>query len=490
MHMPSPTLRIWPVPLLLLSLLGSTAWSPSSRAADPWMAPGDLRLRHAVQKIADLHLLPLPATTWPLAWSNLMELPSGATLEGLPDLDHPLAYLRFARDRSVHGEARGEMAILLRTQPVSDSGGSAAGTARAAGEWHVRQGWVGERFALAIATQSVFPTLDLGDLRDTQESFFTGTYLAAALGNWIVGIGAIDRWWGPGWESSLLLSTPVRPSPAVWVQTRNPFGSQPTTAGTTRSLPWTLTLLVSETDPGPGNDAAAPRLLGARGGLLPRPGMEVHLSHVQQTAQPTAVATQTATALDARYGFSPGSYWVDHGPEVPDTLGFYAQYVQQESPSRRDGDWLAGLDWTTRWRGGEQQWFLEYIARGATTGLLPTGQPLPTYFGHDTRGWSLGWMHFFPDGRDLDLSVHTIALPSVVPASGAPPELPAGTAQAAARPDDLWILRLRHAHLWLGGRIQWELELGENGFPDFSPSADPTVYADRWRVTGAWRYRF
>ena len=42
-----------------------------------------------------------------------------------------------------------------------------------------------------------------------------GSYIAARLGNWSVSLGKVDRWWGPGWDGSLILSTNARPIPAV-----------------------------------------------------------------------------------------------------------------------------------------------------------------------------------------------------------------------------------------------------------------------------------
>ena len=42
-----------------------------------------------------------------------------------------------------------------------------------------------------------------------------GTYGSMRLGNWLLTVGELDRWWGPGWDGSLLLSSNARPVPAV-----------------------------------------------------------------------------------------------------------------------------------------------------------------------------------------------------------------------------------------------------------------------------------
>ena len=53
---------------------------------------------------------------------------------------------------------------------------------------------------------------------DGDEFRADGSYLAFTLGNWGFSAGAIDRWWGPGWHSSLVLSTNARPVPGIALQ--------------------------------------------------------------------------------------------------------------------------------------------------------------------------------------------------------------------------------------------------------------------------------
>ncbi len=41
-----------------------------------------------------------------------------------------------------------------------------------------------------------------------------GSYLGVNVGNFMLSAGYIERWWGPGWDGSLILSTNARPIPA------------------------------------------------------------------------------------------------------------------------------------------------------------------------------------------------------------------------------------------------------------------------------------
>jgi hypothetical protein len=47
-----------------------------------------------------------------------------------------------------------------------------------------------------------------------------GSYIAARLGNWSASFGQQERWWGPGWDGSLILSTNARPIPAISIDRR------------------------------------------------------------------------------------------------------------------------------------------------------------------------------------------------------------------------------------------------------------------------------
>ncbi|MDP9199863.1 MAG: hypothetical protein M3O07_11715, partial [Pseudomonadota bacterium] len=39
--------------------------------ADPWLEPGDARLRHDLQLLADAGIVRAPLTTWPVSWPEI-----------------------------------------------------------------------------------------------------------------------------------------------------------------------------------------------------------------------------------------------------------------------------------------------------------------------------------------------------------------------------------------------------------------------------------
>ncbi len=45
-----------------------------------------------------------------------------------------------------------------------------------------------------------------------------GSYLGVNIGNFMISAGYMERWWGPGWDGSLILSTNARPIPSLTIE--------------------------------------------------------------------------------------------------------------------------------------------------------------------------------------------------------------------------------------------------------------------------------
>jgi hypothetical protein len=72
--------------------------------------------------------------------------------------------------------------------------------------------WTGDRFAARLQMTGA---VDPGDGKGFRGD---GSYVGMHLGNFMVSAGYRDRWWGPGWEGSLLLSTSARPIPSLTIE--------------------------------------------------------------------------------------------------------------------------------------------------------------------------------------------------------------------------------------------------------------------------------
>jgi len=101
-----------------------------------------------------------------------------------------------------------------------------------------------------------------------------GTYVGAALGNWMLTAGWQERWWGPGRDGSLILSNNARPAPGITIQRNNstPFK----TKWLSWMGPWTLTSFMEQLD----DERVINNtwLWGFRGSIRPLRGLEIGLS--------------------------------------------------------------------------------------------------------------------------------------------------------------------------------------------------------------------
>lgn len=238
--------------------------------AAPWIDPGEQQLRHHVQVLADAGVITTPITTWPLPWAAIAGDLERATPAAWPaSVGWSLAYVKFYLDRA---QSRLNLQARVATQgdPVvfRHFGADQREENEASGEID----WLGKHLAARLRLTWA------PEASDDKEYRLDGSYVAGVLGNWGVSVGAIDRWWGPAWQSSLILSHNARPVTAVSLQ------RQASTAFETPWLswigPWSFTAFAGQLE----SNRAIPdaKLLGARLALKPFQGLEIGLSRAVQ----------------------------------------------------------------------------------------------------------------------------------------------------------------------------------------------------------------
>jgi hypothetical protein len=134
-------------------------------------------------------------------------------------------------------------------------------------------GFVGSRFGGRLEVTGV------ADPDDDKSVRLDGSYVAGKFGNWIVTLGAQDRWWGSGWEGSLILSSNARPVPAIALDraVSHPFE----TKWLSWIGPWRLTTFMGRME-GDRQDYAHPLLFGMRVSARPLDGLEISLERTAQ----------------------------------------------------------------------------------------------------------------------------------------------------------------------------------------------------------------
>ncbi|ACV26336.1 capsule assembly Wzi family protein [Kangiella koreensis] len=185
--------------------------SASITKAEPWLDARDEWLRADIELLANEGIIKAPVTTWPVPWASIIRDLDAASetkvsVELLPILLRVKRKARFETENETH-------------KFLSVKGGNQSKIIRHFGderrekaEVSTRFTGVSKSFAWNVEATKAFDPLD------GEEERFDHSYIAAIWGNWIISAGAQERWYGPGWDSSLILSNNARPIPGISIQ--------------------------------------------------------------------------------------------------------------------------------------------------------------------------------------------------------------------------------------------------------------------------------
>ena len=245
----------------------------AAASADPWLPPGDEGLRADILLLADAGVLRGPVTTWPLSWPDIARDVLAAENSRLDAVTHEalLRVGRLAREASAFGFAGIGVRAGVAHQPTLLRG--FADSPREEGEAAMHASWLTDH--LAINLQGTYAA----DPDDGKEFRADGSYIGVNFGNFMLSAGLMQRWWGPGWDGSLILSTNARPVPSITLERNyaDPFR--------TKLLswigPWRASIAVGRAE---SHGVAMPdvRFFAARVNFRPRPWLEVGLTRTAQ----------------------------------------------------------------------------------------------------------------------------------------------------------------------------------------------------------------
>lgn len=432
-----------------LLAVGALLVGTAPALAGPWAAPGDAALRHDLQLLSDHGLLNAPLTTWPLSWSDISaNLKTTGEEDRLPPhIRNALQRVQARASKAADGRLRARVAVGGNSHPELMR--SFADKPRSEGEISV--GAEGGNHWLAVqlqATAAVNP-------EDDQAARLDGSHASMLLGNWAFSAAMVDRWWGPGWDGSLILSSNARPVPSLVLQRNR---STPFKFPLLKWLgPWQFTTFMGQLE----SDRVVPDplLFGMRLNFRPAQGLEIGLSRTAQwcgEGRPCDLGTFGDLLLgidnvDAQLtkaeepGNQLGGYdirWA--GNVLSQPTAFYAQVIGEDEagglPSRLFG--MAGIEASGGWQDTGASWRAYLELANTTGGLLRDETFYNMVYNHGIyqsgyryRDKSLG------HGADNDSKIQTLGL----------------------------LLSDRHEHAWhLTGR-RAEFNRDDGGLNPFSP---------------------
>lgn len=261
--------------MLKLSILISLLFSISCTRliAAPWVETDDLALKNDIQFLADTGIIKAPVTTYPLMWNAIMPDVNRADLQPLTNaqktaVSNVIRHFKFINKKA--NVSRVELYAATDERRFT----SFANSNYDQGNINISQEYLGDNLAGKIQVNYRAGLDENNGINQGNEFTLDGSYLAYKMGNWVVTGGAIDRWWGPGIDTSLILSTNARPLPALSI-TRDR-----STAFETPWLswlgPWTLTSQMAQLE----SERTIPNALlwSSRATIRPFRGLELGTS--------------------------------------------------------------------------------------------------------------------------------------------------------------------------------------------------------------------
>jgi hypothetical protein len=254
-------------------IVAAAASAQVGRASD-WVGVRESVVREELRRLVDTGRLWLPLGTWPM--------PAGMIDEALAraSVADPAAEVEFAALRAALAAARGSgvsaFAAVAEPARLREQGAPWRDEAEVGVAWS-------RSVADPIAVSRLAATLAVSVSRDEdgeQLVRFDGSHVTGQRGNWLLGVAVLDRHWGPGEDSSLILSDNARPMPTLVLEraTARPFETR-----WLRGIgPWRASLFAARME-GERRDIDRPLFLGARIEASPQPWLTIGLSRTAQT---------------------------------------------------------------------------------------------------------------------------------------------------------------------------------------------------------------
>lgn len=211
---------------LLLFSLASALSLPL--AAEPWVKPDDYGLRADIQLLADTGVISAPVTTYPLMWNSFIDDVISTKLDQLPNfIQDALLRVKHRYNAENANQHNFHADVFLSTDNLPVTSFGATNTQES--EATIAYSYLGDNLAGKLAVnyradgrkcyldgmQQSDIIQDHQALADCNDITFDHSYLAYKIGNWVFRAGAVEQFWGPGVDNSLILSANSKPLQAV-----------------------------------------------------------------------------------------------------------------------------------------------------------------------------------------------------------------------------------------------------------------------------------
>lgn len=329
---------------LLLSILLAASISANTYAA-PWITTDDIRLRADIQLLADSGVINVPVTTYPLMWESIASSIENIDIQNLSDIQqmafrHVSYRLKFETNKS----AQTKLSVYAsnRSRQFTSFGNDNYEKNKVTVSYEkISNDWAGK---LQVNQRSDFELAN-GD----KTTNLDGSFIAYKLGNWVFDAGAIKQWWGPGIDTSLIMSNNARPLPAIAIRRNDSAAFE--SPWLSWIGPWTLSAQMAQLE----EERFIPdtKMWSSRATFKPYPKIELGVSWSYQwggVGQPSSIseffrgltgetecvngASSCDESLETKLGNQLAGFdarWADSVYGVPYSI--YTQRIGEDSPS-------------------------------------------------------------------------------------------------------------------------------------------------------------
>jgi len=235
--------------------------------AQQWAAPGDASLRRDVELLKSYNIIDGPINTWPISWKQITKGINIAENAHYPS--HVMSAIDRVRNKIPRKGFRGSATLRYTNEPNLVRGFD--DMARSDADLSASVGFTEEAIEANV-------TVNYRDNVTNNHVNLDNSYIAAHLGNWSMYAGAIDRWWGPGQDNTLLLSTNARPMVSAGIRRNDPKAFK--SKWLNWIGPWTWDMFVANM--GDNREIPDALMAGMRLGFTPVKNFEVGLSRTMQ----------------------------------------------------------------------------------------------------------------------------------------------------------------------------------------------------------------
>lgn len=350
--------------LLALGVAGGTA---GAAQAGPWIEPGDARLRHDLQLLADAGIVHAPLTAWPVSWPEIArDIRDVRPEQQVAHVAAALARVRRAAGVATRlGELGIEASVAGSERPMALR--RFGEVPRSSGEISLAAESMASAFAFRLEVTGVADPDDGDELRPD------GSYVAWVAGNWMLHAGYVDRWWGPGWEGSLVYGSNQRPIPSITIERNYSDAFEHPWLKWIGQWRFVATMGQLEDDR---EDAPNAQLFGMRATWKPHPRLELGINRTAQwcgdgrpcdldTFWDLLIGNDNDQALEDQPGNQLGGF--DARWSIPGApIAVYAQAIGEDEANFMPSKYL-GMAGVEVWGGfGERSWRVHVEAADTT----------------------------------------------------------------------------------------------------------------------------